>query len=74
MELMRCKYCSYELIPEDFEKKEVGWKCSCGAAKEDFKPAKDFLDEAIDILSGYKEGTTSPEVIEHSCGCADPEQ
>ena len=52
--VMRCKYCSFELIPEDFEKKEVGWKCSCGAAKEDFKPAKDFLDEAIDILSGQE--------------------
>ena len=72
--VMRCKYCSFELIPEDFEKKEASWKCSCGTGKSDFKEAEDFLDEAISILNRYKEGTVAPNIIEHSCSCADPEQ
>mgnify|MGYP001557899132 CR=1 FL=1 len=74
IKIMRCKYCSFELMPEDFEKKEANWKCSCGTSKSDFKESEDFLDEALNILHIYKEGTVAPDIMEHSCSCADPEQ
>ncbi|MFH0869370.1 MAG: hypothetical protein V1839_04040 [archaeon] len=62
MKILKCQVCGFEIKPEDFENLKANWKCQCGADKKKFKKIEDPLDEAVDILHKYREGTPPGEV------------
>ena len=57
MKLYKCSVCSYEIDIDKFDKLKDDWKCMCGAAKNKFRLVKDPLEESIEILHRYREGT-----------------
>ena len=62
MKLYKCSVCGYEIDIDKFDKLKDDWKCQCGAAKKKFKLVKDPLEESIEILHKYNEGTPQREV------------
>ena len=63
MVIYRCSICNHE-FDEDKSKKKFAdlTKCpSCGAKKSNLKEARDLLDEAIQKLKDYRNGTPEQE-------------
>ncbi len=64
MVIYRCEICNYEFNEEKQKKKLSDLpKCpQCGANKKSLKKARDFLDEAVEQLSKYREGAPAEKV------------
>jgi rubredoxin len=74
MAIYKCQVCGFEYEEEKgypdkkikpgtkFEELPEKWKCVCGAPKKKFKKTKDSLEQVIEILKKYKEGTPPGEV------------
>ncbi|MEK6807475.1 MAG: hypothetical protein AABX75_00445 [Nanoarchaeota archaeon] len=63
MAMYRCAICSYELDEDKTKKNFADLKAcpSCKAKKSNLRPAKDLLEDAVERLSKYREGTPKEE-------------